>query len=108
MFICDPDLLWSLRDKLAIKAHGDGRLRVKLAMSILCNPRVKELLALPTPERGLRNAHFNPLTRTATVEYDAGVLDPLAIDELFSTSCYERFCALVGELTTACGMRTAS
>ncbi|XPV75060.1 MAG: HMA2 domain-containing protein [Desulfovibrio sp.] len=90
----DFELLLGMRGHVAVAHHVPGRIRLKVSISALADPRVKSMIkntsshALP---RGVKNYRVNFFSRSVVVEYDQGVIDPSNLNEVLTTNDQARF-----------------
>lgn len=104
---------WQFIERLAPQAsiahHVTGRVRIKFDIGVLENRQLRGRLHDLQPEHlrhALENLHgvsgvrFNPLARSCTVEYDAGVIPRNAWEDLLAcrkTPEAEKLAAALGE-----------
>ena len=99
----DFELLFGMRSHVSVAHHVPGRIRLKVSLAALADPRVKEMIknkgghALP---KGVKNYRVNFFSRSVIVEYDQAVINPSNLNEALTTSDESRFEQLAEEFRT--------
>ena len=95
----DFKTLAELRDKLTVKHHIPGRLRLKFAAALLTDPKALAIAKNPPPlPGGVTNVDINPISRTMLLEYDPARIDPDALQRLVEAGSDEQAAALLATL----------
>ena len=95
----DFTTLAQLRDKLTVKHHIPGRLRLKFAASLLADPRALAVAANPPPlPEGVRSVDINLIARTMLLEYDPARIDPDRLQALVEAASDDRAAEIAREL----------
>jgi|GEM_PF-1345113 len=109
------DLMLGIRSHISIGSHVPGKLRLKVGIAALANPKVVEYVRVNGfgPPRGqvlpgVTRSRFNPLTRSMTMEYDRTVIEPELLHRLFSGGSDEEFEAAANRLADACDIDLAA
>ncbi|THB63318.1 MAG: hypothetical protein D6E12_17240 [Desulfovibrio sp.] len=94
----DFDLMLGLRKHIQVASHRPGRLKLRFGLKIIGNAKVIEYVkengfAPPKGQDmpGVTKTRFNPLTRSMTMMYDAGVIEPELLHKLFTSNSDEEF-----------------
>jgi hypothetical protein len=94
----DLELMLGLRDHISVDSHVPGKLKLKFGIKVIANPKVilyvKDNGFGPPKGQdmpGVGKTSFNPLTRCMTMNYDATVLKPELLQELFTCKCEKDF-----------------
>ncbi|MDR1125968.1 MAG: hypothetical protein LBM64_07935 [Deltaproteobacteria bacterium] len=99
------DLL-DLRDCISISRHEPGLLQLKLSLAILQRPAARELMSLGRGHKSpaLLEASFNIFSRSATLEYDAGLVNPDDINRFFNSDAPDEVGRLAGKVAELFGV----
>lgn len=94
----DLDLMLGLRDHITVGSHVPGRLKLKFDLGVIGNPKVIRYVKVNGfgPPKGqdmpgINRTSFNPLTRSMTMFYDAGVIEPELLHRLFTCESVSEF-----------------
>ena len=101
----DLDLMLGLRDHITVGSHIPGKIKLKLDMGVIGNPKVIRYVKLNGfgPPKGqdmpgIGKTSFNPLTRSITMCYDDEVIAPQLLHNLFTCESAEEFQDIAVEL----------
>ena len=88
----DLDLIIGLRGHLRVVSHTPGKLKLKVGLGVINNPKVIEYVKVngfgpPKGQKtpGVRKTSFNPFTRSMTMQYDKTVIQPELLHRLFTS-----------------------
>lgn len=91
------ETLFSLRRHISVAHHVPGRIRLKFSLSVLDDPRARELIAAAEeaePPAWVLGRRLNKFGRSLVVEYDPAVVDHRLLEEALTTSDEARFMEL--------------
>ena len=101
----DLELMLGLRSHIHIGSHTPGKLKLKIGMGVIGNPKVIEYVKVngfgPPKNQdmpGITKTRFNPLTRSMTVLYDKDMIEPELLHRLFISRSAEEFEAVAAQL----------
>lgn len=104
----DLNLLLDLKKYISISGHTPGRLKLKLGIGAVRNPKVIEYVKVNgfAPPRGqkmngIRKTSFNPITRSMLIEYDRDIIRPETLHKLFICEDSVEFDNLARQLASA-------
>lgn len=105
----DLDLMLGIRRHITVGSHVPGKLRLKFGLGVIGNPKVIKYVkanGFGPPKGqdmpGVKKTSFNPLTRSMTMEYDKGIIEPETLHRLFVSESEEEFKAIANELADTC------
>ena len=111
----DLDLICGLRSHIRVGSHVPGRLKLKIGLSVIADPRVVEYVKVNGfgPPRGLdmpgvKRTRFNPLTRSMTMDYDKEIIEPELLHRLFVCRDAAEFGEAAQRLAAACDVDLAA
>lgn len=108
----DSQTLYKLREYLEVAHHVPGRLRIKFRPAIVTAPGAADLAQWAQTKKngnggypdGLVNLRLNIASRSLIIEYDRKIVDPMVLEEMFSTRDRARMQDLVKQLADSLGL----
>ncbi len=102
----DLATLFQARDYLKVKRHTPGSIKLGVSPRALSDPRLKALATDAPGElpRGVLGVDVSVLTMSLTVRYDAALIPPAMLDELFATADPARGKAILADLEQRLGL----